>query len=135
MSMMKKLAKTSDKVVWSTQVSRNVVAVPEIPRERRLIRNAARVSEMPKPTRRYIRTTNRTIATAKASRGLKKLTVEYFHQLETEYLSRQLQKVNPHAFRIGQWGRAVRALTGLTKSLFVDYDHQSCSDEQWQNEP
>jgi len=71
---MKKLAKTSVKVTWSVQVSSNVVAVPEMPRDRRLIRNAAAVNEMPKPTRRYIRTTKRMIETAKTSRGLKKLT-------------------------------------------------------------
>ena len=73
-NMMKKLAKTSVKVTGSMQVSDNTVPVPEIPRDRRLIRNAARVSEMPKPTRRYIKTTKRTIETAKTSRGLKKLT-------------------------------------------------------------
>ena len=48
--MMKKLAKTSDKVVWSLHVSSNTVPVPEIPRDRRLIRNAAAVKETPKPT-------------------------------------------------------------------------------------
>ena len=73
-SMTKKLAKTSVKVVESKQVSSNTVPVPEIPRDRMLIRNAARVSEMPSPTRRYIKTTKRAIETAKTSRGLKKLT-------------------------------------------------------------
>ena len=72
--MMKKLAKTSVKVVWSKQVSAKAVAVPEIPRDRRLIRNAATVNEMPKPTRRYIKTTKRAIEMAKASSGLTKLT-------------------------------------------------------------
>ena len=48
--MMKKLAKTSDKVVWSMQVSANTVAVPLIPRDRKLIRNAVAVNEMPSPT-------------------------------------------------------------------------------------
>ena len=71
---MKKLAKTNVKVTGSMQVSSNAVAVPEIPRDRRLIRNAATVNEMPKPTRRYIKTTKRAIETAKTSRGLKKLT-------------------------------------------------------------
>ena len=78
--MIKKLAKTSVKVTGSMQVSRNAVAVPEIPRDRKLIRNAATVNETPKPTRRYIKTTKRTIETAKTSRGLKKLTLKYFHQ-------------------------------------------------------
>lgn len=73
-SMIKKLAKTSVKVVWSKQVSDNTVAVPEIPRDRRLIRNAATVNETPKPTRRYIKTTKRAIETAKTSSGLNKLT-------------------------------------------------------------
>ena len=73
-SMIKKLAKTSVKVVWSKQVSDSTVAVPEISRDRKLIRNAATVKEMPKPTRRYIKTTKRAIETAKTSSGLKKLT-------------------------------------------------------------
>jgi hypothetical protein len=77
------------------QVSSNAVAVPEIPRDRRLIRNAATVNEMPKPTRRYIKTTKRRIETAKTSRGLKKLTLKYFHQPEAEYLSPQLKKLIP----------------------------------------
>ena len=71
---MKKLAKTNVKVTGSMQVSNNTVPVPEIPRDRMLIRNAARVSETPKPTRRYIKTTNSAIERAKRSRGLKKLT-------------------------------------------------------------
>jgi len=73
MNMMKKLAKTSVIVVWSKQVSANTVAVPEIPRDRRLIRSAATVNETPKPTRRYIKTTKRAIETAKTSSGLNKL--------------------------------------------------------------
>jgi hypothetical protein len=73
-NIMKKLAKTNIKVTGSMQVSNSTVVVPEIPRDRKLIRNAARVSEMPKPTRRYIKTTNRTIETAKTSSGLRKLT-------------------------------------------------------------
>ena len=52
-------------------VSRNAVAVPEIPRDRRLISNVATVNEMPKPTRRYIKTKKRMIETEKRSRGLK----------------------------------------------------------------
>jgi len=72
--MIKKLAKTSVKVTGSMQVSSNTVPVPEIPRDRKLIRNAATVNETPKPTRRYIKTTKRAIETAKTSRGLRKLT-------------------------------------------------------------
>lgn len=74
MSMIRKLAKTNVKVTLSMQVSSNIVPVPEIPRDSKPIKNAARVSELPKPTRIYIKTTNRTIETAKKSRGLKKLT-------------------------------------------------------------
>ena len=47
--MMKKLEKTSDKVIWSLHVSSNTVPVPSIPRDKRLIRNAEAVNETPKP--------------------------------------------------------------------------------------
>lgn len=72
--MTKKLAKTNVKVTGSMQVSIRTVPVPEIPRDKKLIRNAARVNETPNPTRRYRRTTKRAIETAKTSRGLKRLT-------------------------------------------------------------
>jgi hypothetical protein len=72
--MIKKLAKTNVNVTGSIQVSYRTVPVPEIPRDKKLIRNAARVNETPKPTRRYSKITKRAIETAKTSRGLKKLT-------------------------------------------------------------
>jgi len=71
---MKKLAKTNVKVTGSRQVSSNTVPVSEIPRDRKLIRNAEAISEMPKPTFRYSNTTKRMIEITKTSRGLKKLT-------------------------------------------------------------
>ena len=92
---MKKLAKTSVKVTGSMQVSSNTVAVPEIPRDRRLIRNAATVNEMPKPTRRYIKTTKRAIETAKTNRGLKKLTRNTSIYLRQNTYPHHLQKLNP----------------------------------------
>ena len=49
-TIMKKLAKTNDKVVVSVQVSINIVPVSKIPSDKKLIRNAETVNEKPKPT-------------------------------------------------------------------------------------
>ena len=47
---MKKLAKIKVKVTGSVQVLSNTVPVSEIPSDKKLIRNAEAVNEMPNPT-------------------------------------------------------------------------------------